>query len=184
MISPRAKLRRARAPFALAIVLALAIPSLGGCATAGLAVVGAGTGVAIGTGVDYTLNGIAFKTFTAPIDEVKVATRGGLENMGIEITKDAASEKDENVWRIEGIANGRDVGIDLQALTPKTTRIRVVAEDGIFFKDKATEAEIIYQTADALDHPAPAVAAKKATKTPVKVPVKAKTTPVRDASRQ
>jgi len=164
MMETLAKLRRSGAPLALVAVL-----SLGGCAGAGLAVVGAGTGVAMGTGVDYTLNGIAFKTFTAPVEEVRVATRSGLENMGIEITKDAAAEDDGNNWRIEGTANKRQIGIDLQQLTPKTTRVRVVAEDGIFFKDKATEAEIIYQTADALDHPDPAVASR----TPARAPAKA-----------
>jgi hypothetical protein len=175
MIESLMNIRRNGAPLALALLLSLLL-SLGGCAGAGLAVVGAGTGVAMGTGVDYTLNGIAFKTFTAPLEEVRVATRGGLETMGIEITKDAAAENDDNAWRIEGVANNRQIGIDLQRLTPKTTRVRVVAEDGIIFKDKATEAEIIYQTADALDHPERTTA--KAAKAP------AKKAPVRNASRQ
>jgi hypothetical protein len=173
-----AKLRCGRVPIALALMLSLSL-SLSGCAGAGLAVASAGAGVAMGTGVDYTLNGIAFKTFTAPLDDVKVATRSGLENMGIEIAKDEAPAKPEDKgWHFEAIANNREVTIDLQSLTPKTTRIRVVAEDGIFFKDKATEAEIIFQTADALDHPSNAVAARKATKAP------AKTTPVRDTARK
>ncbi|MGE5537246.1 MAG: DUF3568 family protein [Gemmatimonas sp.] len=172
MIRPKAKLRCAPA---LVVAASLLLP-LAGCAGAGMAVASAGAGVAMGTGVDYTLNGIAFKTFTAPIDEVKVATRRGLDNMGIEITKDEASEKG---WRFEAIANSREVGIELQELTPKTTRIRVVAEDGIFFKDKATETEIIFQTADALDHPKPTQTAKK----PPKPPVKPKVAPVKDASR-
>jgi hypothetical protein len=169
-----ATLRSFAAPLALMAAL-----SLGGCAGAGLAVASAGAGVAMGTGVDYTLNGIAFKTFTAPLEEVRVATRSGLEHMGIEITKDAASEKDENVWRIEGLANDREIGIDLQQLTPRTTRIRVVAENGLFFKDKATEAEIIFQTADALDHPDTKMVAKKAVKAPPRKP-----TPVRETARQ
>jgi hypothetical protein len=163
MIKSLAKLRCHRAPIALALLL-----SLGGCAGVGLAAVGAGTGVAMGTGVDYTLNGIAFKTFTAPVDDVKVATRSGLQNMGIEITKDGAADNDELAWRIEGTANKRQIAVDIQSLTPKTTRIRVVAEDGIFFKDKATEAEIIYQTADALDNPDPAMASRTPARTPAK----------------
>jgi hypothetical protein len=175
MIGSLANVRRNGAPLALVLLLSPILLSLGGCAGAGLAVVGAGTGVAMGTGVDYTLNGIAFKTFTAPVEDVRVATRSGLQNMGIEITKDAAAEDDSNNWRLEGTANKRQIAIDLQSLTPKTTRIRVVAEDGIFFKDKATEAEIIYQTADALDHPERATAKAK---TPAKKP------PVRNASRQ
>jgi predicted NAD/FAD-binding protein len=135
----------------LGVCLAMAIfLPLAGCAGAGLAVVGAGTGVAMGTGVDYTLNGIAYKTYTAPMDDVRVATRAALENMAIAITKDEAAEKG---WQYEGLANERVIRVELQELTPRTTRIRVVAEDGVFFKDRATAAEIIYQTADALDHP-------------------------------
>jgi len=122
-------------------------------------VAGAGAGVAMGTGVDYTLNGIAYKTFTAPMEDVKVATRTSLERMGMKKTKDEKAEKSDNGWVIEATANDRVVTIELQALTPKTTRIRVVADDGIFFKDRATESEIIYQTADALDHPNPKVKA-------------------------
>jgi len=171
MITSLVKLGRQGGPIALALLLSPILLSMGGCAGAGLAVVGAGTGVAMGTGVDYTLNGIAFKTFTAPVDDVKVATRSGLQNMGIEITKDGAAEKDEFAWRIEGTANKRQIAVDIQSLTPKTTRIRVVAEDGIFFKDKATEAEIIYQTADALDNPDPAVASRTPTRTPAKAQV-------------
>jgi hypothetical protein len=174
MIDPMAKLSSKRVPLALVLLL-----SLGGCAAAGLAVVGAGTGVAMGTGADYTLNGIAYKTFTAPIDDVKVATRSGLANMGIEVTKDGPTDKPgSNDWRIEAVANNRQVTIDLQPLTPKTTRIRVVAEDGIFFKDKATEAEIIFQTADALDNPDPSVASGRPAKAP------ARSTAARDEPRQ
>jgi len=133
----------------LGFVCALAV-SVAACAGAGVAVVGAGTGVAMGTTVDYTLSGVAYKTFTAPLDEVRTATRRSLKNMGMAVTKD---EKNDKGWRFEASANERVITVELQQLTAKTTRVRVVADDGVFFKDKATESEIIYQTADALDHP-------------------------------
>lgn len=167
--------RRSARRLALCLACAALLP-LAGCAAAGLAVVGAGTGVAVGTGVDYTLNGIAYKTYTAPIGDVQVATRSAFDNMGIIIAKDERAEKG---WQFEGTANERVIRVELQDLTPRTTRIRVVAEDGVFFKDRATAAEIIYQTADALDHPKPKVA--KAAK-PAKAPVKPAKV-VGDASR-
>jgi hypothetical protein len=123
--------------------------SLSGCAgAAGATLLGAGGGVAMGTGVDYTLNGIAYKTFTAPLPRVRTATLRGLDRMGIQVTKDV---KSNDGWTIEANARDRIIDIDLQRLTSQTTRIRVVANDGIFFKDRSTESEIIFQVADSLD---------------------------------
>lgn len=128
--------------------LALAM-SLAGCAApAGLAVMSAGTGVAMGTGTDYTLNGIAYKTFVSPLPAVRQATRGGLDRMGMKIVTDA---KTDDGWTFSATAADRTIDIDLQRLTPRTTRMRVVANNGIIFKDRATEAAIIDEAADMLD---------------------------------
>lgn len=175
----QAKAIRQSARWAGACLALAAFLPLAGCAGAGMAVVGAGTGVAMGTGVDYTLNGIAYKTYTAPIENVQVATRTAFENMGIAITKDEPGEKG---WTFEGTANDRVIGVELQGLTPKTTRIRVVAEDGVFFKDRATAAEIIYQTADALDHPRTKTA-KAAKPMPAKKPAAKPAKVASEASR-
>ena len=78
--SLRRRFRRLRSLTAMAVV---ALPSLAGCAGAGVAVASAGASAAVETGVDYTLNGIAFKTLTASIDKVKVATRTGFQRMGM-----------------------------------------------------------------------------------------------------
>lgn len=110
---------------------------------------GAGTGVAMGTGVDYTLNGIAYRTFTAPIKDVRVASLRGLDRMEMKIRKDQATKAG---WTIEATARQREINIELERVTGATTRMRVVIDDGIFFKDRSTESEVIYQTADALDH--------------------------------
>ncbi|MCE3242614.1 MAG: hypothetical protein K0Q83_3121, partial [Deltaproteobacteria bacterium] len=40
--------------------------SLSGCAAVGMTLFGVGAGVATGTSVSYTLDGIAYRTFTAP----------------------------------------------------------------------------------------------------------------------
>jgi hypothetical protein len=123
--------------------------SLAGCAApVGLAVASAGAGVAMGTGTDYTLNGIAYKTFVAPLPTVRQATRSGLDRMGMKIVTDS---KTDDGWTISATAADRTIDVDLERLTPRTTRMRVVANNGIIFKDRATEAAIIDEAADALD---------------------------------
>ena len=132
------------------LVLITAIVQLSACAApAGLAVFSASTGVAMGTSVDYTLNGIAYKTFVSPLPNVRQATLSGLNRMGMKVTQD---RKSDTGWSIAATAEGRGIDIDLERLTPRTTRMRVVASNGIVFKDRATEAAIIDEAADALDH--------------------------------
>ena len=132
------------------LVLITAFVQLSACAApAGLAVFSASTGVAMGTSVDYTLNGIAHKTFVSPLPNVRQATLSGLNRMGMKVTQD---RKSDTGWSIAATAEGRGIDIDLERLTPRTTRMRVVASNGIVFKDRATEAAIIDEAADALDH--------------------------------
>ena len=133
---------------------------LGGCA-AGLVVAGAGTGVAMGTGVDHTLSGITYKTFTAPIGEVRQASLRTLRTMDMAVTEDGASA---NGWAIKATAADRTIEIELEKLTANTTRMRVgVDKGGIFFKDAATATEIVTQTAQTIDE-RPIPAATKAAK--------------------
>jgi hypothetical protein len=132
-----------------AMILIAAILQLSGCAApAGLAIFSASTGVAMGTSVDYTLNGIAYKTFVSPMPTVRQATLAGLNRMGMKVNED---KKSESGWSITASAEGRDIDIQLERLTPRTTRMRVVANNGPIFKDRATEAAIIDEAADALD---------------------------------
>jgi hypothetical protein len=132
------------------LILIAILFQLSSCAApAGLAVFSAGTGVAMGTGVDYTLNGIAYKTFVAPLPSVRQGTLSGLNRMGVKVVQD---RKSDTGWSISATAEGREIDITLERLTPRTTRMRVVANNGIVFKDRATEAAIIDEAADALDH--------------------------------
>lgn len=132
------------------LVVVLAMLGLSACvAPAGLAVFGATAGVAMGTSVDYTLNGIAYKTFVSPLPTVRQATLSGLNRMGMKVVQDKQSASG---WTIAATAEGREIDIDLEKLTARTTRMRVVANNGVIFKDRATEAAIIDEAADALDH--------------------------------
>jgi hypothetical protein len=106
-------------------------------------------GIAGSAGVNHALNGIAYKTFTAPVRQVRTATIRSLNRMEMKVTSDV---KQENGWRIEAVAAERTIEIDLEALTPSATRMRVVTnKGGFFFKDSATSTEIILQTAQRLE---------------------------------
>lgn len=128
--------------------LAASLFVLAGCEAAGLTLLGSGSGVAMGTGIQHSLGGIVYKTFTAPSDRVWLAAHRGLERMEIAVVDES---EEEGNWTINAKASERDITVELEELTPRTTRMRVVAEDGILFKDSATATEIIVQTATALD---------------------------------
>lgn len=118
--------------------------ALSGCAAVALT---AG-GIAAGAGVNHTLTGISYKTFNSGLKDVRRATLQALARMEIEVDQDAHSEKG---WEITGAASDRKINVELEKLTPKATRMRVVVDEGdFFFKDSATGTEIIIQTAEVL----------------------------------
>src|SRR5688572_25455336 len=104
--------------------------SLSGCAAIGMTLFGVGAGVATGTSVSYTLDGIAYRTFTAPMSQVEGATRTALDRMGIKVE---ATSKTEQGKAIKAVSNDRQIEIELEMVSPKTTRIRTVARQGMFF---------------------------------------------------
>ncbi len=129
------------------VPLALAL-GLQGCAAAGLTLATAGAGVGMGAGVEHTMNGIVYKTFTASTNEVRFATLKALDRMGMPVTTD---QKSEEGWKLTATAADRTIDIDLQKLSDQATRMRVVANDGtVFFKDASTATEIITQAAQTL----------------------------------
>jgi uncharacterized protein DUF3568 len=117
---------------------------LNGCAAPlALTLLGVGAGVSTGTAVSYTLDGIAYRTFTAPLPQVERATLTALNKMGMDVE---SAEKTDEGKTIKAKGVDRQIEIELQAISSKTTRIRTVAKDGVFFKDRATATEIILQT--------------------------------------
>ena len=130
----------------LVVLVFGAVFALTGCAAVGLTLFSVGAGVTTGTSVAYSLDGIAYKTFTAPLPQVESATRTALDRMGIKIE---ATSKMEQGKAIKAQANDREIEIELE-MVRETTRIRTVAKQGIFFKDRATATEIIIQTEKAL----------------------------------
>lgn len=127
-----------------AVALITCLAGLQGCAAVALT---AG-GIAGGTGVEHTLNGISYKTFASPVPNVRLAALKSLDKLGIKVKAD---HKAKDGWQIDASAHDRDVDISFEALSERSTRMRVVVNEGaIFFKDAATGTEIIIETANAL----------------------------------
>jgi len=137
-----------RFSFPLAVLAGVASLAVQGCAAPlGMAMIEIGAGSAASAGVSHTMGGITYKTFTAPAEDVHIAARRALDTMGIP----CQSDKPGDTRQLSARANDRDIDIEIESLTPKTTRLRVVASEFLVLKDSATSTEIIMQTAQALD---------------------------------
>ncbi len=131
-------------PFLAALFLSL---FLSGCAAIGLALLGVGAGVATGTAVSYTLDGTAYRTFTVPLPQLQTATLTALDRMGIKVEAKRKTDRGES---IKASGANRQIEVELEPISPKSTRMRTVAKQGVFFRDRATAIEIILQTENVL----------------------------------
>jgi hypothetical protein len=131
-----------------AVLVVLGALGSQGCAGIGLALFGVGAGISGGTGVSYTLDSIAYKTFAASETELRAATLQTFKRMAIEVTE---TQKTESGTDITATAGDRTVEVEIDRITARTSRMRVVVKKGWFLRDRATAGEIIVQTADTLD---------------------------------
>lgn len=123
-----------------AILLALGSLSLGGCVAVGLTALGVG----MATGVSHTLSGMVYKTFSTSQSHVKRGAMTALNRMQIKVLE---SKRKGSTETIVAKAGDRDIEIELEALTPNTTRMLVTAKkDGGILRDGATATEVILQT--------------------------------------
>ena len=121
-------------------LIAVAAVGLNGCVAVGLTALGVG----MATGVSHTLSGMVYKTFTTPQAQVKHAAVGALHRMQVKVVSD---KRDGATEIIRAKAGDRDIEIELEALTPATTRMVVTAKkDGGILRDGATATEVILQT--------------------------------------
>jgi len=88
-------------------------------------------------------NGAALKTFTQSLPRVSAATLLALDRMGIEVESRDTTEKEEV---IKGKASDMQIEIQLEAVTPKGTRMKAIAKKGLLSRDEATATEIVLQT--------------------------------------
>jgi hypothetical protein len=101
-------------------------------------------GVGAGAGVAHQMGGYASKTFTETLPRVKRATVVALNRMAIRVD---STEKSPNGGEIiKATVTDRTIEIELEALTPKTTRISAIARRNALTVDSATAVEIITQT--------------------------------------
>ena len=124
------------------IAAAIGCTTLAACAPVMMSAVSAGGSSA----VSHTLDGVSYRTFTAPLPRVKDASLSALKRMGIEPANAATSDHGET---IVAKATERDIEIKLEPLTSKATRMRVIAKHGLS-RDTATSAEIVAQIEKAL----------------------------------
>jgi Protein of unknown function (DUF3568) len=112
---------------------------VGGCAPLAITALGVG-GQA---GMSHAMNGVAYRTFTAPMANVRIATLLALSGMNIQV--DSSGKQSETEF-IKATASDRQIEIELESISPTTTRMRSVAKQSTFMYDSATATEIIQQT--------------------------------------
>ena len=128
------------------VALITSIFALGGCAGVALT---AGT-LAGGVGLDHAIRGVNYKTFAAPLAELRLATLKSLNRMAMDVTED---RRQDGGWTILASTTKREIDIEFESVTHLATRMRVVVSKGAFFiRDGATGAEIIARTVETLDH--------------------------------
>lgn len=119
-------------------VLISALVALAGCEPVSLTMFGVGTA----TGVQHTLGGITYKTFTLPLPKVRAAALAALKRMDIKV---ASQEKTPTGELIKAQASERSIEVELESISENTTRMRSIVRKGALM-DAATATEIILQT--------------------------------------
>jgi len=114
---------------------------LSGCAT--VLVTGASGGVA------YTITNVAYKTIVSPIDQVEFANRLALMKMKIKYVERMETG---NGVTIVAETSELNIYINLEKITPQTTKISVNAAKNIVMKDMALAVAIIEETEAMLEN--------------------------------
>lgn len=110
-----------------------------GCEPLALSLIGAGAGTAL----RYGLDGVAYRTFTAPAPQVKQASLAALERMGMRLTGTGRFEGGDLIY---AQSDKRVIEIEIEPISARATRLRIAAKNGSLFYDNATAAELVSQT--------------------------------------
>jgi hypothetical protein len=114
------------------------------CEPVAIALLGAGASTAF----RYNMDGVASRTFTASSADVRTASLGALERMGLSLDSSTPMEGSEI---IVARAPSREIEIELEPITKQATRLRVTARGSSLFYDNATAVELVQQTGKMLD---------------------------------
>jgi hypothetical protein len=130
------------------LLLVLMLLALSGCAAIPLAALGAsafgeGAKAAVNAGAEYTSGGAVLRTFSLPLDELRLAVGDTLARMEIAVWRDEVVDDER---RIVARARDRELQLRLEPVTRTVTRLRIVVSEGYFRKDRATATEIVTQT--------------------------------------
>jgi hypothetical protein len=101
-----------------------------------------------GAAAQHQIGGYAHRTFSEPLPKVRGATLLALKRMSM---KAGTAEKLDQGERILAKAGDRNIEIEIEVLTPTTTRLTAVAKrEGSFFVDAATATEVVAQVEKAM----------------------------------
>src|SRR5438477_8911898 len=129
------------------VVLLLAVTLASqGCASLGLS---DGNGGTAAQNVNFTLDGVAYRTFSAPVDSMRRATLTTFKRMDIALKTDDPT--DDGCRELVASIGDRMIYVELEKLTERTTRMRIIAKHGWMWRDRAAAGEIIVQTGRTLD---------------------------------
>jgi hypothetical protein len=128
----------------LRLVLSLCLFGLAGCEPLAVSMLGVGAGAAL----RYSLDGVTYRTFTAPAPAVRQASLAALERMGMQAGAVQSFDGGELIY---ATSNTRTIEIEVEPISAKATRLRIAAKNGGWFYDSATAAEIVAQTERLLD---------------------------------
>jgi hypothetical protein len=102
-------------------------------------------GVGGSAAITHTLNGTAYRTFTAPASKVRSATMSALERMKIKVVSESQEEKSK-IRFLTAKTTERNIEIHIEPISANTTRVSVAAKSSVFSYDSATAEEILQQT--------------------------------------
>jgi Protein of unknown function (DUF3568) len=132
-------------------VAAAALPALG------LAAMSDAAGGAAKLGVDHTLGGATYRTFTAPLTVVHSAVLQSFQELELDVTEDELL--DDGRMRVAAEARDRHITVKLEPVTPVLTRVMMFIRKGWIGRDSSTSMELIEQTARALSEIQPVAGA-------------------------
>jgi len=156
-LAPREGVRHARVTLVVALAglaagcTGIELPALGAAALS------AGVGNSVRAGIEYTVTGTAYRTFSLPLEDLASTVRHTLERLELPVTAAAAHGARLDITA-EGI--GRSVRMELMPISPGLTRLKVSVKQGLIRNDRATTSEIIGQIEREVDKIPPATATR------------------------
>ena len=145
------------------IAICLCALSLSGCVAAaalpalGLSAMSDAAGSVAKAGVERTMGGSVYRTFSAPLDDVRDAVLQTFADLDLDITE--FEEPEDGGAAIRAEALNRHISVKLEPVTPALTRLKMYVRRGWFGRDQSTSTELIEQTARALEEIRPIGAA-------------------------